>query len=439
MLLSASRSSRASASVLTKVWARSVSQHFRVVEHVTRCSHTRDRPAGVELGKDKDLRLSVKQYIPKDNPNPSKSDVTLIGAHANAFPKELYEPLWNDIFEALQASGRKIRSIWIADQYNQGASGVLNEELLGPDPSWWDHSHDLMNVINQFQDDISHPIIGVGHSMGATQLTHLALIHPRLLDALVSIDPVIQTANPSMAYAPASTYRRDVWSSREEAAEKFKASKFYQRWDPRVLERWIEYGLRELPTEQYAPEDKSDFEDEQSKGTPVTLATTKAQEVYMFLRPAYREERLLFAKSRAEEAHPDDIDDLPMYRPEPAIVFRDLERLSCDALYIFGEASDLSSLEARTKKINTTGVGIGGSGGRAEGKVEEVVLKCGHLVPMEQTKECAVAVADYITRELKKYEDMAAKREAVWSKLTRVEKVQINDKWRSHIEKPKRR
>lgn len=436
MLRSALRSPKASAKSIVRSTTRSISQHFRVVEHVTRCAHTRDRPAGVELGKDNDLRLSVKQYIPKNNPNPSTNDVTLIGAHANAFPRELYEPLWDDIFEALQANARNIRSIWIADQYNQGRSGVLNETSLGPDPSWWDHGRDLMNVINQFQDDIPHPIIGIGHSMGATQLTHLALMHPRLLDALVSIDPVIQIENPSRPYALASTYRRDLWPSRDEAVRKFASSKFYQKWDPRVLEKWLEYGIRDLPTEQYPLHDSQ----EAQQNHPVTLTTTKAQEVYMFLRPAYPEQRLLFAKTREEEVHPEDIDDFPMYRPEPAIIFRDLERLSCDTLYIFGESSELSSPAARKEKMNSTGIGPGGSGGKAAGNVQEVVLECGHLVPMERTKECAAATANFINHELEKFENMTAKRKAQWDKLMREQKVQINDKWKAHVgEAPKRR
>jgi hypothetical protein len=35
---------------------------------------------------------------------------------------------------------------------------------------WFDHGRDLLHLINQFQDDISHPIVGIGHSMGAAQL-----------------------------------------------------------------------------------------------------------------------------------------------------------------------------------------------------------------------------------------------------------------------------
>lgn len=111
---------------------RSIS-HFRVVEHVVRCQHTRDRPAGAERGRDNDLRLHVKQYIPKSNTSPEAGDVTIIGAQANGFPKEVYEPMWDDLYECLQARGRNVRGIWIADIASQGQSGTMNEKLLGPD------------------------------------------------------------------------------------------------------------------------------------------------------------------------------------------------------------------------------------------------------------------------------------------------------------------
>lgn len=144
---------------------------FKVIEHVVKCQHTRDRPAGAELGHENDLRLHVKQYLPYNNPSPQHGDVTLIGLHANGFAKELYEPLWEDLSSSLLASqGKRIRAIWIADIANQGQSGVFNERLLGPDPSWWDHSRDLMKLINQFQEEMPHPIVGIGHSMGGSQL-----------------------------------------------------------------------------------------------------------------------------------------------------------------------------------------------------------------------------------------------------------------------------
>lgn len=61
--------------------------HFRVVEHTARCQNVRQRPGAVKAGHENELRLAVKQYIPLDNPHPKEGDVTIIGAHANAFPK----------------------------------------------------------------------------------------------------------------------------------------------------------------------------------------------------------------------------------------------------------------------------------------------------------------------------------------------------------------
>ena len=47
--------------------------------------------------------------------------------------QELYEPLWDDLHTRTAQSGIRIRSIWIADMWNQGQSGVLNEKILGND------------------------------------------------------------------------------------------------------------------------------------------------------------------------------------------------------------------------------------------------------------------------------------------------------------------
>ena len=53
---------------------------FRIVEHVVRTQHTRDRRAGAERGRENELKLHVKQYIPETNAEPAADDVTIIGA-----------------------------------------------------------------------------------------------------------------------------------------------------------------------------------------------------------------------------------------------------------------------------------------------------------------------------------------------------------------------
>lgn len=36
--------------------------------------------------------------------------------------------------------------------------------------NWFDHSRDLLHMINHFREEMPRPIIGVGHSMGCAQL-----------------------------------------------------------------------------------------------------------------------------------------------------------------------------------------------------------------------------------------------------------------------------
>lgn len=73
-----------------------------------------------------------------------------------------------------------------------------------------------------------------------------------------------------------STAKRDVWPSREVAAE--KSRKLLKAWDPRVFELWKKFAYRELPTALH-PQTPTDG------SRPVTLTTTKQQETIMYTRP----------------------------------------------------------------------------------------------------------------------------------------------------------
>lgn len=63
------------------------SNFFRVTEHKVPAQHIRHN-AFATLGSQEDPHyLVVKQYTPLDNLRPKPGDLTIIGAHANAFPK----------------------------------------------------------------------------------------------------------------------------------------------------------------------------------------------------------------------------------------------------------------------------------------------------------------------------------------------------------------
>ena len=416
---------------------------FRVQEHTIPCQYVREYPGATLENQEDDLFLHIKQYTPFEQSHSQHEAVTIIGAHANGFPKELYEPLWDDLSRILGKHGQCIKAIWIADVAQQGMSGILNRDKLGNDPSWNDHSRDLLHMINHFRKEMSRPLVGIGHSMGGNHLVNLAYLHPRLLTSLVLIDPVIlnaSTATPAnsvVTHAQASTFRRDDWPSRAEAASTVKKSKFYQSWDPRVLELWIRYGLRSLST-AIGPIEHDDSDRSDNCDGPVTLTTTKHQEVFTFLRPNFDGLDANGELIVNRRTHPDL--DLrvpgiyPFYRPEPPAVFNDLPRLRPSVLYIFGEQSELSTPDLRKQKMERTGTGVGGSGGAEVGRVKELAFEdIGHFVPMEAVGKCAAAAGDWLASELKRWRGEEAEFKRERETKGRREKSTISEEWKMQI------
>ncbi|KAI8654491.1 AB hydrolase-1 domain-containing protein [Fusarium keratoplasticum] len=421
---------------------------FNIAQHVIEASHIREYARATSHSQDEKLHLHVKQYIPKDNLVPRKGDVTIIGAHANGFPKatppqqclsrcrphsltlqsqELYEPLWEDLYHDAKSRNLRIRSIYIADAAWQGQSGVLNHDALGNDrksASWLDHARDILHIINTLRPP--PPLVGIGHSFGASILANVALIHPRLMTSLVLLDPVISrfTSTPSSAGpAAASLNRRDVWPSREEAAKSFGQSPFYRTWDPRVLQRWIEHGLRNM-----------------SGTNAVTLTTTKHQEVFTYVRPSWdaydAEGREVIRPDLAIDLDPslnENWPTYPVYRPEGPRTLASLPALRPSVLYLFGGRSEISSVELREEKLALTGTGVGGSGGVKAGRVSSVVSEeSGHLVPLEAPGLCARVAAEWMASELTRW--LAEEREyEAWARRPAAEKTTMSDQLRHHV------
>lgn len=423
---------------------------FRVVEHTVECQHIREYPGATANTQEDELHLAVKQYIPLDNPNPQPGDVTILAAHANGFPKELYEPLWEELYARSKANGFRIRSIWMADVAHQGQSSVLNEDLLGNDPSWFDHPRDLLHLVNVKRKEMPRPIIGIGHSMGGAHLAQLCLIHPRLIHTLVLLDPVIQrqttqldpleVAKQKLVIAKTtqlSTYRRDLWPSRKAAEDGFKRNPFYQAWDPRVLDRWVKYGLRELPTAIHPlPEESKNGE------KPVTLTTPLHQEVFTFSRPNYDGppgKDVPINRVTHPDLNPNHLGSWPFYRPEPSRVFSQIQHLRPSVLYIFAGKSDMCLPEMIADKMENTGVGLGGSGGALAGRVRNEYLKeYGHLLAQEAPVDCAEAAGKWIGQELARWREEERMFREQWDRKSKVEKMTIDARWKEHVPAPVR-
>lgn len=107
------------------------SQYFNCTEHIVEGQHIRGYAHSTSDNEEAVLHLAVKEYAPK-HPDLDPVGVTIVASHASAFPKELYESIWDDLYEySQQTTAFSIKSIWITDAANQGASGLLNAGKLG--------------------------------------------------------------------------------------------------------------------------------------------------------------------------------------------------------------------------------------------------------------------------------------------------------------------
>ncbi|KAK5111776.1 hypothetical protein LTR62_004696 [Meristemomyces frigidus] len=369
---------------------------FLVKTHEFPAQHIREYARGTRNCEEAVLYLEAKQYIPLSNPEPGPDDVTILASAGIGFPKELYEVLFEHLLTAANHLRWRIRSIWIVDASNQGASGVLNERILGDEPSSFNQARDMLHMINAFRSDFVPPIVGLGHSMGATSLLQLSLIHPRLLASLVLFDPILGSVGEEFANMfYRNSLRPDLWHSPGEAEEYFR--QLWKKWDPRVTELWMQYGLRDTPTVLYPQPGQ------------VTLRTTKAQEGWLYGRPAFAMPPGSDTPSPPLRAKYPDMNHSihtlhPFYRPEDAIIWADLPRIRPSVLYVAPSTRPGTSEKTLAVKVNRTGTGLGGSGGVSIGRVASTVVDdVGHNMPFEKPRDCAVIAAEWIGRELQSW------------------------------------
>lgn len=306
-------------------------------------------------------------------------------------------------------------------------------------------------MTNVFRDQMVRPIVGIGHSFGGSILVNLALLHPRLLVTIILIDPIIHRRIFPAGYrtpALASSRRRDVWPSRAAAAEDFRKSKYYRKWDQRVFERWIQHGLRDLPTALYPRHVEAPINNLDPFSTAVTLTTTKHQEVFTFLRPTFDpyaypdlgaqlgdSTGLPHAAYTLEAALPDH----PFERAESVVTFHMLPYVRPTVLYVFGSDSHYTACEPTADKVNITGVGIGGSGGAAKGCVAEVMVHgVGHLIPMEAVARTAELSSTWLKKELSAWRNREAIERSEWAYIPDEQKRTISDQYLNSLQGEKK-
>ncbi|KAG8924637.1 hypothetical protein FRC01_011240 [Tulasnella sp. 417] len=221
----------------------------------------------------------LDRYTRASNPPLKGKGITLVLAHANGFPRRIWEPFLVTLLKTFakekKEEGPYIEEVWSFETVNHGDSALLNEGKLGDTFNWADNSRDILNFLLHFLpsnpqevglptalDPISldessrrsrfgfpkRKLVGIGHSLGGCTMARAAIDFPSLFSSLVLVDPVIMPAldkDPSGGIEKlqlGAVARRTRWSSREEALESFRKTPFFQTWDPAILDTYITEG-----------------------------------------------------------------------------------------------------------------------------------------------------------------------------------------------------
>lgn len=383
-------------------------EYWTVHEYEIPASHIRGYTRGAKDERTARLRLAVKQYVPKKQNEVSSNAMTIIMAHGVGSSKESYEPLYNELLHC----NLPIRAVWAMDVAHHGASYLLNEDVIGDDPHWFDSSRDMLQMINHFQDQMPPPLVGMGQSWGGVYLGMLAVWHPRLFSAIVSMEPMFGLAHfdsevnarAKMAIKRTASLlvnRKDTWPSREAAREHLLANPYYRAFDPQVFERVIKYDLRDI-----LPKSEGD-----GPSTPaVTLTTPKTMETYTILRP----DPPLSGFPEAPDYRTRTAQDVIVpgfYRGERTYFARQLQYLLPSILYVWGTLSGYANTDYSNSILQQTGIGLGGNGGVATGKVTEVLVEgAHHPIPLEKPAAAAKAIAPWLREQIRTWEEEAERR-----------------------------
>ncbi|KII91718.1 hypothetical protein PLICRDRAFT_173525 [Plicaturopsis crispa FD-325 SS-3] len=226
-------------------------------------------------GNHKVLWNCANRYVRKDLVQ--SKGITLFFAHANGFPKEIWEPTIEYLLAT--ASGPRIDEVWAFEAVQHGDAGLINEGALTDMYDWADHSRDILNFLLNYlpTSPTSWPLpthlesvtgaesgsrmidgwtertfVAVGHSFGGCTTTLAAATLPALFPSLILVDPVIAPITDDLGkilheYTLGAISRREHWPSREEALRAFSATPFFKAWDPAALAVYVECGLAPDP------------------------------------------------------------------------------------------------------------------------------------------------------------------------------------------------
>ena len=169
----------------------------------------------------------------------------VIFSHANSFPASTYRVL----FRHLRSRGFKVRAV---DKFGHASA-------YPPNDNWAGLAAQLTDFAIAETRKAGEPAFLVGHSLGGFLSVMTAARHPELARGVLLLDSpllggwrattlgVFKSTQMVGAVSPGaiSRKRRNSWPDRAAALEYFHSKKAFARWDPQVLQDYIDHGTRD--------------------------------------------------------------------------------------------------------------------------------------------------------------------------------------------------
>ncbi|KAG7095594.1 hypothetical protein E1B28_006324 [Marasmius oreades] len=241
------------------------------------------------------LRITAKRYtlegiVSRGDVQSAQPGLTLILLHATGSHKEVWEVTVQYLLQKANQENLKIDDVFSIESPSHGESAVLNEKELHdlfsdrwPPREYAKAAHIFLTAGTDkgARVDFSRRrLVGIGHSVGASAMFLMKELSPTVnFEFFIAIEPGISlkgnhhTNIASQALTAWTWLRPDVWTSRKSARKALESSMVHSMWDPRVLDLFVEYGLRTHPAAKYDPP---------FSFNGVTTASTKALEAASF-------------------------------------------------------------------------------------------------------------------------------------------------------------
>lgn len=169
----------------------------------------------------------------------------IVFSHANSFPASTYRAL----FRLLRGRGFKVRAI---EKFGHTSA-------YPPNNNWTKLTQELADFTAAESRKAGEPAYLVGHSLGGFLSVMAAARHPELARAVLLLDSpllggwrattlgVFKSTQMVGAVSPGaiSRKRRNCWPDRQAALDYFRSKKAFARWDPQVLQDYIDHGTCE--------------------------------------------------------------------------------------------------------------------------------------------------------------------------------------------------